>query len=463
MRRSRSQLFRVLFFAVLASGLALGPALPAEPDDGEPDDPTETAASASAAAPGGDCCADLEERVAELEAATAKKKHGKALVRITGAVDLGLLMVGEGGRFPDHPRIADNANDGTSLTIEGETSELAGGRLTVAFKIEMRVTGPSSDTLDQTGASPAFGLELGEVNIAVTDVTYGTITLGQVGGMSDSALDADLSGTELIASPQASDVGGGFFLRRGDAVTELTFADAFGQFGGLSSGGIRYDTPSFGGLVLSAAVENGGGFDFGAEYESAVAGFEVSASAGVYADRGVANDRPASRAVLGSFSVLEPSSGVSLMLAAGTRHFSGTAELTDGSSGHLKDERFVYGKLGLLQRLVEFGDTGFYLEAGRFEGGIGLGASAEAVAGLAGISAEDVCGGGGLACFVSGSKADLIGIGVVQDFEALGMKAYLGYRHQSVTVDLTDDAGTAIPGGKLTDLDTVLAGVRIEF
>ncbi|MBL8566375.1 MAG: porin, partial [Hyphomicrobiaceae bacterium] len=51
---------------LLASGLSIG--------------------SASAADLGGDCCADLEERVAELEATTARKGNRKVSLTISGWV-----------------------------------------------------------------------------------------------------------------------------------------------------------------------------------------------------------------------------------------------------------------------------------------------------------------------------------------------------------------------------------------
>ena len=42
--------------------------------------------SAKAADLGGDCCADLEERVAELEATTARKGNRKMSLTITGQI-----------------------------------------------------------------------------------------------------------------------------------------------------------------------------------------------------------------------------------------------------------------------------------------------------------------------------------------------------------------------------------------
>ena len=64
------------------------------------------ATSASAADLGGNCCADLEERIAELEATTARKGNRKASLAVSGWVARDLLPelcrrsagAGNGGR-----------------------------------------------------------------------------------------------------------------------------------------------------------------------------------------------------------------------------------------------------------------------------------------------------------------------------------------------------------------------------
>ena len=50
--------------------------------------------SAKAADLGGDCCADLEERVAELEATTARKGNRKMSLTISGQVNRSITVVG---------------------------------------------------------------------------------------------------------------------------------------------------------------------------------------------------------------------------------------------------------------------------------------------------------------------------------------------------------------------------------
>src|SRR6266508_2424855 len=52
--------------------------------------------SAKAADLGGDCCADLEERVAELEATTARKGNRRMSVTITGQVNRAMMYWNDG-------------------------------------------------------------------------------------------------------------------------------------------------------------------------------------------------------------------------------------------------------------------------------------------------------------------------------------------------------------------------------
>ncbi|MEL7049989.1 MAG: porin, partial [Pseudomonadota bacterium] len=64
--------------------------------------------SASAADFGGDCCADLEERVAELEATTARKGNRKVSLTISGFVAQQIIAWDDG--FEDNVYITDTGS-----------------------------------------------------------------------------------------------------------------------------------------------------------------------------------------------------------------------------------------------------------------------------------------------------------------------------------------------------------------
>ena len=60
---------------------------------------TWAGSTAHAADLGGNCCADLEERIAELEATTARKGNRKVSLSVTGFVAKQLLFFDDGVEF----------------------------------------------------------------------------------------------------------------------------------------------------------------------------------------------------------------------------------------------------------------------------------------------------------------------------------------------------------------------------
>src|SRR5690349_24963817 len=75
--------------------------------------------SAKAADLGGDCCADLEERVAELEATTARKGNRKMSLTITGQVNR-MIMVWDDGHTHGIYYGIDNVNTSSRFSFLGE-------------------------------------------------------------------------------------------------------------------------------------------------------------------------------------------------------------------------------------------------------------------------------------------------------------------------------------------------------
>ena len=76
------------------------------------------ATGAQAADLGGDCCADLEERVAELEATTARKGNRKVSLTVSGFIAKQLMWWDDG--FEDNVYVTDTG----SISIGPNTSTL---------------------------------------------------------------------------------------------------------------------------------------------------------------------------------------------------------------------------------------------------------------------------------------------------------------------------------------------------
>src|SRR5205085_7201531 len=77
--------------------------------------------SAKAADLGGNCCADLEERVAELEATTARKGNRKMSLTITGQLNRMIMAWDDGGTRGIFYGI-DNINTSSRFSFLGEAA-----------------------------------------------------------------------------------------------------------------------------------------------------------------------------------------------------------------------------------------------------------------------------------------------------------------------------------------------------
>src|ERR1700720_3447984 len=73
--------------------------------------------SAKAADLGGDCCADLEERVAELEATSVRKGNRKVSLELSGQVDKALLAWNDGKMSDVY--VVDNNYSSTRFRMKG--------------------------------------------------------------------------------------------------------------------------------------------------------------------------------------------------------------------------------------------------------------------------------------------------------------------------------------------------------
>ena len=102
--------------------------------------------SALAADLGGNCCADLEERIAELEATTARKGNRKMSLTITGQVNKVIQYWNDGhttGAFYG----LDNTNSSSRFSFLGEAR--VSPKTKVGFEIMLETEGPNTTSRAQ--------------------------------------------------------------------------------------------------------------------------------------------------------------------------------------------------------------------------------------------------------------------------------------------------------------------------
>ena len=231
------------------------------------------ATPAKAADLGGDCCADLEERVAELEATTVRKGNKKVSVTISGWV-IKSMNFWDDGRDSGFA-VGDKDYDlGSRFAITGSATIAPGWSAGYNLTVNVGGTnfGINSNSTDEFAGvnSRLYGSSFGNINtlysyIYIKSDTFGTLNWGHLSPASDNpAVLADISGT-VIESNFVFFEGGGFatkakhsgggsgaawnnFLLCSSAVAPG--ADCFGA----AEPAVRYNSPTWGGFRFETSV-----------------------------------------------------------------------------------------------------------------------------------------------------------------------------------------------------------------
>ncbi|MGB4864531.1 MAG: porin [Hyphomicrobium sp.] len=409
---------------------------------------------AMAADLGGNCCADLEERIAELEATTARKGNRKVSLTVAGQVNKAILFWDDGAE--SNAYVVGNKNDQTNISFTGDAKVAPGWA--VGYDLTLRVRDTLSDDVNQdddNGSGDPF--QLWQSHIWVESENLGKVSLGRASRVSDTAPENDMSEAGVAGYAGVQDIGGAFAFRRADGVLlGLGWGDVYNHINGDTANLIRYDTPEIAGFIASASWGEDDIWDVGLRYEGEGGGFKLAASVayteitdtdGEFADVDQST-------VIGSVAVLHEPSGLNALISAGSRQFDDSTIDADGALRTPEDARFIYGKIGWIAKLNALGPTAFYGEYGWFKDFV-------SVQDDAGLAADLRVGGA--ATRISGSTAEVWGAGVVQHIEAAEMQIYLGYRNHSADFDLVNGGGAAVAGQGIEDFHTVIAGSKIAF
>ncbi len=256
---------------------------------------------AKAADLGGDCCADLEERVAELEATTVRKGNKKVSVTISGwVVKLGSwwndghesnFYVGDKDTtLSSHIQISGSAtiapgwSGGYTLWLETPGNSASVGFAENQFNDNAQLVGPG-------------GINTLNSFMWIKSDKWGTANWGRlVQATNNLALLPDLSGTVIESNAVLFD-GGGMFVRpkfaknAGDLASDFTWEGVTncisggGGVGadcptGLDGNGFRYDSPTWAGFSASGGYYEDKEWDAAVKYAADWNNFKVSAAYG---------------------------------------------------------------------------------------------------------------------------------------------------------------------------------------
>jgi hypothetical protein len=442
------------------------------------------AGSAAAADLGGNCCADLEERVAELEATTARKGNRKVSLTISGHVNRTILHwnaptstvnVLQGGVTIPAAAVPtsntyygiDNNQSSTRFGFAGKAT--INPEWSAGFSILVDLaTGARSNLIsrvDEDGGANDHGLRMRDANWWIESNRIGRLTMGRLTGSGPVGI-IDLGGIGVVAGD--GNVGSGLTFANGSTLASVYTND--GDYDERKDG-LKWTSPTLAGFVVSASYgETNRRADFGNaagpgifQPDGAIWGIDLRYAGefnGVRLAAGIGYEAGGDDAVApGNVKFNQWGGGISLLhVATGlfvqTRYLRmerGNAAANFPGPGVTTSDSGTdwWIQAGISRNFFGIGNTNLYGEYGRSNDMISVFSAT--------TNAQD-------------SKLNYWGLGVVQNIDAAAMELYAGFRQYSLdapagagTVGIAGQPVFAGPVLSQGDINIFLAGARIKF
>lgn len=199
------------------------------------------ASSAMAADLGGNCCADLEERVAELEATTARKGNRKVSLTVYGQVNKQILWHDDDYGYREGKlTVRDNDAGMSRFGFRGEAQIRPD--FSAGYVIEIGLGG------EDFGQASSDAFLIRHNYVYFKSERLGRLNLGQTSQVTDGLYEINLANVQL--TPGSMD-------EHGTVLNPLLSTFFNPGFDGARRQGIYYSTPSLAGFMLSAGYSHG--------------------------------------------------------------------------------------------------------------------------------------------------------------------------------------------------------------
>jgi len=415
---------------------------------------------ANAADIGGDCCADLEERVAELEATAARKGNRKVSLTVSGWVSEQIAWWDDGTENDVY--VGTNPVEQSRVRFIGEAK--INKDWSAGYVIELGIFGANGGKWDQDnpdGTTPN-NVSVRKSSWFLKNEQLGRVLVGQDGTSTYHLLDdADTTMTRNFFDGEgAPDYQAAFFVRSGgNFVTapgggDLRWSDVMRGFNNSTPGDngrrniVRYDTPTIAGFSYTASFGEGDIWDTALIYKGGFGDFEVNARAG-YGHSASETINICHSGPTGYRADCEwwGASGFIQHKPTGLFVFAGYGEQNDNTRAF---------DAGADAGLVDKSDVTWYVQGGIEHAWLSLGKTNFFVNYRHDAPGSNVTSG---TLRTQSADIDFWSGGMAQYLDSAETMLYLVYQHADGDVLLGDDVAST----KLDTLQQVIGGVKVNF
>jgi hypothetical protein len=463
--------------------------------------------AAQAADLGGNCCADLEERVAELEATAARKGNRKVSLTVSGFVNEAVMFWNDGTERNAY--VVSNNMGATRMRFNGAAS--ISSDLSAGYLLEISWRYANSSDRNQNADSAGGNANKTDIRHSawwVDSKSLGRLWVGHTSGANDDITTisvANIVSSAAIAEP----FGGNFRLRVNGKmsnnaiapltapVTSLTWNSLYNQATGFNGEGgknnvVKYVTPSLGGFIASASWGEDDRIDVALRYAGVMSGFKIAAGIGygVVSDTGAIDNAVCANLASAGATKTLPNAATSavscreLGMSGGIMHLA-SGLFVDGSYGINKDnnraalyaasgytksvndsDKSWYLRGGVEQKWTALGRTTLYAEALKHSTGAALNIvplNASGSGFIRDVTGDGILGAG--AARIMSSEVKMWGIGFNQEIAAASMDVYVSYKNFKGSAQ-TDTAVGAAAGTTKVQFDgfqAIMTGALIRF
>jgi predicted porin len=387
--------------------------------------------SAQAADFGGDCCADLEERIAELEATTARKGNTKVSLEVYGKVNQAIGWWDDG----EETNIYNFTNDTSRTRIGFKGKAKITDDLYAGYRIEIGLRAPDQGDLSATsddGDGQEFDLRHSYWTLG--SKKYGSINVGETSMAHDGIQQFTTAKTSHFANQDIFDANDDFDIVGAGTVEWSTIAYVFEPGEGSRGKVIRYDSPEFAGFQVKAHYGEDDIWGVGLTYEGDVGEFAVEGGIG-YGEMTEEDEECTEGATGGhceewggSLSVMHKPTGLFATGSYGERKDRDKGIAFNGS------DRITHWMVqgGIEQKWIPLGETTVF----------------------GGYQEHDA---GQVTAAILDAQVEMFEVGLNQHLSSAAMDLYLHYKHYDA--DLVDAGGPM----DTEAWQTVIGGAHIKF